>query len=519
MARWFNIAGPCFAEEHYMLPPERRLDAARELLEQGRYFTLVAGRQTGKTTSLRWLRDHYNAAGALRVTWVDLETAREQPDPTAAFRTALGALERALARDLPAVPRPSREAVEDLLRDPGSALLQYLRAVCAASDRPVVLLLDEADALVGAAMVSLLAQLRELYLTRRDAPSPRCVVLVGQRAVRDYALSEDERRDVPWLGTASPFNVTVESVGLAPFTEAEVVELTAQHTADTGQPFAPEAAARIYTLSQGHPWLVNALADQCTRRDVRDRAVAVTAAHVEAARETLILERRTHIDSLAARLREPRVRRVLDPMIAGLPPAADLLDDDVAYVVGLGLCRIADGRCEVANPIYREVIPRALTYARQVSLDQQTAWYLRADGALDVPKLMAAWQNFWRRDGHLAAEGFAYRESGPHLVLMAFLQRIVNGGGRIEREYALGKGALDLLLFWKTQRVAIEVKLRRDTETEGEALAQVAGYLDALGLDVGWLVLFDLRAGSTWSERIFTRARQVGAATVHVVGC
>lgn len=102
---------------------------------------------------------------------------------------------------------------------------------------------------------------------------------------------------------------------------------------------------------------------------------------------------------------------------------------------------------------------------------------------------------------------------------MAFLQRIVNGGGRIEREYALGKGALDLLVEWKTQRVVIETKLRRDTDTEDEAHEQVVRYLDSLGLTEGWLVLFDLRSKAPWSERLTTAVRQVGARTIHVIGC
>ncbi len=89
-----------------------------------------------------------------------------------------------------------------------------------------------------------------------------------------------------------------------------------------------------------------------------------------------------------------------------------------------------------------------------------TAWYVCPDGLLDVPKRMAAWQAFWREDGHLAAEGFAYREAGPHLLLMAFLQRVVTGGGRIDREYALGKDALDLLVTWKTQLISLERKVR-----------------------------------------------------------
>src|SRR5207253_1291075 len=116
------------------------------------------------------------------------------------------------------------EQVEARLRDPASAVGAYVSALCAAGGRPLVLLFDEADCLTGATMVSFLTQLRELYLARHRQAAPWSVVLVGVRAVRDYALSLDERRTVSWLGTASPFNVTVESVGLAPFTEPEVGE-------------------------------------------------------------------------------------------------------------------------------------------------------------------------------------------------------------------------------------------------------------------------------------------------------
>ena len=135
-----------------------------------------------------------------------------------------------------------------------------------------------------------------------------------------------------------------------------------------------------------------------------------------------------------------------------------------------------------------------------------------------MAKLMAAWQVFWRKDGHLAAAGFHYREAGPHLMLMAFLQRIVNSGGRVEREYGLGRGSLDLLLVWRDERHVVEVKLRRDTETEEEALDQVRAYLDVAGVDEGWLVLFDLREGPTWQERLFCRDVEVSGKLVHVVG-
>jgi hypothetical protein len=502
-----------------MLPPERRLALVRQLIEERKYFTLHAGRQTGKTTSLMWLERHLNASGRWRAVWVDLETARDQPDPAAAFTTVLKNIDRALRLWHADLLRPDANEIDAALRDPATAVLSYLGALSALDERPLVLLLDEADGLVGPAMVSFLTQLRQGYIERSQAPCPSSVVLVGQRQVRDYVLDTEDRKAVSWLGTISPFNITAEATTLGPFTEAEVDELLGQHTAETGQRFEPEAVHRIWELAQGHPWLTSALADQIVGRDVTDRSVAISAVHVEAAKETIVLERRSHVDSLIARLREPRVLRILEPMLAGTGLPVDVLDDDVSYLLGLGLVRMVRGELQIANPIYREVIPRALGWTQQIGMHQPTEWYVRSDGALDLPKLMTAWQRFWRKDGHLAAEGFGYREAGPHLMLMAFLQRIVNGGGRVEREYGLGRGALDLMIFWQGWRYAIEVKIRRDTETEAEGLDQLARYLDRAGLDEGWLVVFDLRKEVAWTDKQFVRDVAHEAKLFRVVGC
>jgi AAA-like domain len=517
----FNTSGPCIPGEHYMLPPERRLGHVMRLVESHKFFTLHAGRQTGKTTSLMWLERHFEGIDegrAWRALWVDIEAAREQPDPVLAFRTIFNCFGQTFSWH-PEIAPPERSWTEGLLADPSTALAAYLTHLAELDPRPLLLLLDEVDGLVGPAMVSFLTQLRQGYITRSRRPFPASVVLVGQRQVRDYVMSTEDRRALSWLGTTSPFNVAAEATTLVSFTEAEVPELLGQHTAATGQRFEPDAVRRIWELGRGHPWLTSAIADQITSWDVEDRTVPITAAHVEAAKETIILARRSHIDSLVARLREPRVRRVLDPMLAGERTPGDVLDDDFAYVLGMGLLRADEGHYDIANPIYREVIPRALTYVQQMQIANAPRDYVRPDGALDLAKLMVDWQAFWREDGHLAAEGFGYRESGPHLMLMAFLQRIVNGGGRIDREYGLGRGALDLMITWRGTRHVIELKLRRDTETEERALDQVARYLDHAGLDAGWLVMFDLRKEQTWADKLFLRTEEHRGKTIRVVGC
>lgn len=515
MALSFNTTGPCVPGEHYMLPPERRLARVLELVDHRKYFVLRAGRQTGKTTSAQWLVRHFNQGDRCCCVWADLQTAREQPDPAAALPTVLSELDRAVARDLPGVPRPALPSA----LNPATALLHYLQALSGATPRPLVLLLDEVDGLVGPAMVTVLTQLRAGYVDRASTPFPHSLALIGLREVRDYVLAQEDRRAVSWLGTTSPFNITAEVTTLRPFTEAEVGELLGQHTTATGQRFEPEAATRVFALSQGQPWLVNALADWCVYQQ-RELASAIRAADVEAAKDGLILERRTHLDSLIARLHEPRVQRIIEPMLlGGRVPSAGTLDDDFAYVLGLGLLVHRGGEYVIANPIYMEVIPRVLSFGQQVQIHLRPATFLTAEGRLDMHKLMRGWQRFWRQDGHLAAEGFAYREAGPHLMLMAYLQRVVNGGGRIEREYALGRGALDLLVTIAGERHAIELKLRRDSSTRGDAIEQLTGYLDQAGLEEGWLVLFDLRKDIGWDEKLTLTEESADGKHIWVVGC
>src|SRR5262249_7102001 len=158
----------------------------------------------------------------------------------------------------------------------------------------------------------------------------------------------------------SPFNIKVESLTMSNFSAADVAELYQQHTDETGQVFELAAVARAFELTQGQPWLVNALARQLVEVVVSDPRRAITAADAERAQEILIERNDTHLDSPAERLREPRVRRVIEPILAGTE-LGDVPDDDRRFVVDLGLARRSTtGGLEIANPIYREVIPRSL---------------------------------------------------------------------------------------------------------------------------------------------------------------
>jgi len=489
-ARFFNTAGPCKPDIHYMLPSAERLPDAPRLVEQQGYFVIHAPRQTGKTTAMLALAQELTAAGRYAAALVSMEVGAPFSSDTGAAELAIldawrNSASWQLPRELQPPPWPAAQPGGRI----GAALTEWART----NPRPLVLFLDEIDALRDDALISVLRQLRSGYPSRPQA-FPWSLALIGLRDVRDYktAAGGSDR-----LNTSSPFNIKVESLTLKNFTMENVTALYRQHTDATSQVFTPDALDRAFELTQGQPWLVNALARQATEVLTPDPTQPITAETMDQAKEILIQRQDTHLDSLAERLREERVRRVIEPILAGRS-LDDVAPDDVQFVVDLGLVRREPrGGIGIANPIYREVIPRALASVAQDSLPRIAPTWLRADGRLDVPQLLEAFLAFWRQHGQPLLKSAPYHEIAPHLVLMAFLHRVANAGGTLEREYAIGSGRMDLCLRYGPDTLAIELKVWRDGERDplAEGLKQLDEYLSGLGQESGWLIIFDRRSG------------------------
>ena len=527
--RFFNTAGPIVPADHYHIPPLERLDLddVLALIEQKKYFVLHAPRQTGKTSALLALMEELNGSGWYRCVYVNVEigqSARE--DVGAAMQAILSELASRAERLL------GEQVVKEVWREvrdeagPHGVLQAVLSRWAAADERPLVLLIDEIDALIGDTLLAVLRQLRAGY-PDRPQHYPQSVILCGVRDVRDYRIHSTAENAL--IAGGSAFNIRAESLRLGDFSAADVQALLAQHTAATGQAFTEDALNEVWQLTQGQPWLVNALAyEACFKNKAgRDRSQPIPAAAICAAREQLILRRETHLDQLTDKLQEERVRRVVEPLLSGAEDDEAIPEDDVDYVRDLGLVRLSP--FAIANPIYQEVIPRALTYTTQLRFRHDPAWYVDADGRLRVADLLAAFQAFFREHSEHWVERFQYKEAGPQLLLQAFLQRIVNSGGRIEREYGLGRRRTDLLLIWPApgaarpgqavQKVVVECKvLYKSLEATVRAgVEQTRAYMDRCAAAEGHLVVFDRTAGKSWDEKIF-REKDAGEANITVWG-
>jgi hypothetical protein len=437
---------------------------------------------------LRNLSRELTAEGRYAALTVSLESFTE-PDVSKMMPQILIRLELASQDQLPVELHPQSMDVFKVV--PNIALYTYLKTWSTKIKIPLVVFFDEIDSLPGVVLLSVLRQLRDGY-TSRPAPFPHSVALVGLRDVRDFKIQI--RPDSESLGTASPFNIKEESLTLRNFTEQEVVMLLSQHTEDTGQEFDSGSQHEIFEQTQGQPWLVNALAAQLTTRYnalVKDRNKPVTRDKVLEARELLIERRDTHLDSLVARLNEDRVRRVIEPILVGEVSTDPTYDDDFSYLRDMGLVTVRKGVRSIANPIYQEIIPRILTHQVQTAIPDEPEWFITPDGKIDIRKLMEGFIEFWRRHGEILLRGLPYQEASPHLVFMAYLQRIVNAGGCIDREFAVGTGRADLVVDYGGRQDVIELKLHRGSYTLPDGLEQVSAYAKRLCCDVGYLIIFD----------------------------
>jgi hypothetical protein len=515
--RYFNIAGPCNKVKHYMIEAATRLQGVEQLIDMEQYFVIHAARQSGKTTYLQDLAGRLNASGNYYALYCSLEAAQGITDPEKAIPQIVKKLKDILS--LSDILQKNEFAKDADYSSYMNLLNISLTRFCMLLDKPLIILFDEADCLSGNTLITFLRQLRDGYVNRIRYPFVHSIALAGMRNIRDYKA---QVRHSQSLGSASPFNIVAKSLTLKNFTEEEIRQLYQQHTDETGQIFEDAAIKVIWQQTQGQPWLVNAVAREVIVEILQsDYTQPVTAELVAKAVHIIILRRDTHIDSLLERLKEERVRKIIEPIIMG-ESLFDRTSDDFQYVVDLGLIAKIDGQLVPANPIYAEVIARTLTYNMQQQLvEDKNTWpaphYMR-NGRINMNFLLRDFQQFWRENSDIWVTKFDYEEAAPHLVLMAFLQRVINGGGQLIREMAAGKGRLDVCLVYEGQKYPIELKLWRGEKSLEGGVEQTLRYMDVYGATEGWLALFDRTPQTSWDEKIYMEERIIDGKTVTIIG-
>ena len=491
MEKFFNTTGPCDPDRHYMLPPKERLINAQldKYIGGQLYWVLHAPRQTGKTTFLLTYMKEINESGEGIACYVSLERAQGLNDMERAMPAICNAIREYAGKNLGETMVPEFPSQVDPASQLSSIMTNWATL---AAPKPLIVLFDEVDVLRDQAMITFLRQLRGGFVGRGVGTFPVSIALVGMRDLRDYLIKSKDGKDV---NPGSPFNIKHDSANIGNFYPEDIRKLARQHTQAAGQQFTDEALELVWEETKGQPWLVNALLLKCIWTICPD-GETVTTKHIYQAREMLITARAVHLDSLQERLKDPRIKRIVQPVITGQMDITLTDGDDFQLAVDMGLVEKSDNGVIISNPIYREIISRVLSQGMQDVMPQPEFKWKKDDGTLDMDALFREFQKFWRRHCDIWEEKADYTEAFPHLVLMAFLQRIVNGGGQIEREFAAGRGRADLAVEYGGSWNIIEIKLVHPYDglelTREEGLVQINRYREKLGPETPcYLVIFD----------------------------
>jgi len=370
-----------------MIDSSERLSGVRRLIEMKQYFVIHAPRQSGKTTYLYELVKKINEEGKYYALYCSVETGQEVDDAEKGIPALVNTLKKYVNRSN--LPLKEEFAKNPDFSDFTNVLNIVLTDYCVALDKPLVVFFDEADALGENTLISFLRQLRAGYNDRIMIEFVHSLALVGLRNIKDYKWKV--RPDSESRHSASPFNIVTKVFSISNFTIEQIRELYGQHTQESGQIFEEAAIEYIAEQTQGQPWLVNAIANEVIQELLSwDYSKPVTKALAEQAVHNIIMRRDTHIDQLLEKLKEPRIRNVVEPLILG--NYVDDTSEDFQYASDLGIVRETRTGSEFANPIYNEVMTRELNLKLQKEMTRKTPYEIPdfyKDGRIDMSNLMA----------------------------------------------------------------------------------------------------------------------------------
>lgn len=495
--RRFHSYGPVDPTEHFAVERRALVEQCVSQLvgnpdKDGHFFTIWGPRQTGKTWLMRRaieeIRARYGdrfAVGALSAQGL------LGPDDTeeAFFRAVPGMFREGFSFK-PAAPA-SWEGWLDLFSSQGGAF-----------EKPLILLIDEFDALPPAILDRLVSAFRKIYLAR-EAYTLHGLALIGVRA----ALGVDSPR-------GSPFNVQ-RSLHIPNLTRDEVLDLFAQYQAESGQAIEPAVVERVFTVTRGQPGLVGWFGELLTEKYNPDPKAPIGLAHWERVYMLACqVEPNNTVLNLIKKARGPHREQVMQ--LFGRADVPFSFDDEacnylylngiIDYQETLGAGGLPTTVCRFSSPFIQLRLYNALTHdlfgnrlpvLPLEPLDTLADVFSPAE--LDMAALLRRYRAYLAR---LAAKGqdpwkgqprrqdLNLTEAAGHFHLYAWLQDALRGRCVVSPEFPTGNGKVDLLVRGEGKVGLIEVKSFRAMHELPRAREQAARYAQQQGLTTATLALF-----------------------------
>ncbi len=492
--RYFNTSGPCDPAEHYTVMRPVLIAKGREKVRRGRYFTLFAPRQAGKTTYfqllMRELGDEYTP---IRVSFENLKTVSKE--------VFYQASEHQLKRELSEYGITYHDNIGNAFQL--ALFFEKIRHQI----KPVVLIIDEFEGIPDCVISELMHTFRLIY-HQKKYHALHSLILVGVSTIAELVVS-----------SASPFNI-VDELKISYFTDEEIREMIGQYVAESGQEFEREVIRAICENTKGQPGLVCGLCQYLTEEVATDISKPVTMAHFYRTLTHFLTEKYDkNIINIVQKAKEKKIfmmRLLFDEKLFPF----SVHDPDMSYLSAHGVIENVNGYADIPVPLYSKVLITAFRpsfngegghYAADVR--ETFGEYLTQDG-LNISALLNRYSEYVRRRGFKAFDTEHLKEAAWHYSLDGFITFFIGClGGQTFIEVPSGRGRTDILILYGNNKYIIETKIFNSSLYFEKGKKQLAQYLESEGLSEGYYVVFSSRhteADTLYSEeeingkRIFT---------------
>jgi hypothetical protein len=492
--RIFEDSGLVNPEEAYYVPLDnvtnRKKQDIKTMVDRGRYFSIFAPRQSGKTTFFKRICDELHKDRTYIGIILNFQKY-EESNKTQFYAQIEKKLYHQLRKRLKEVGCNKSEAVEHFLE--GHRLTDHISFGLLFEElnqliefKKIVIFIDEFDGIPVSELGNFLTNLRDLYQEYKEVKHKALysIGLVGIRNITKLIV-----------GGVSPFNIA-DQVDLPPFSLKNVRDLYAQYTAETNQPFREEAVRKVYDETAGQPWLVNRLGTILTVNVKPQTVESIDEQDVERAIQILLKERNDHFDNLyekAKLFKETFVEIVFDHV------EYDPDDEDQTWLEQYGLVRDIDDHAVVANNIYKTRYVKTFFKEVKAYEDLSIQPYELPGDRLDMERIILNFEKYITQIGVRAfyKDEKPYEKTGQFLLTAWLYQFVKSGEGDLRYEVRSGLGRMDVLLIYKGKKYIIETKMSRHHDLAGiieEGIIQLSSkYLAAESATEGYLVIFDTR--------------------------
>jgi len=491
--RYFEKSGVVDPKASYYVPLENVTNMDKQdiktMVDLGRYFSIFAPRQSGKTTFFEGFCRQLEHDPTYIPILLSFQYAKSLDSETFYSRIQEDLFDQ-LAQRLESVNCAQKDSVKDYLVSTNirehTGFYDFFKTLnYLIKSKKIVIFIDEFDGIPLDELENFLTTLRELYqkYKKRTDKALYSVGLVGIRNITKLIV-----------GGVSPFNIA-DQVTLPPFTLKNVHDLYAQYTEETNQPFTQGAVEKVFEETAGQPWLVNRLGTILTVNIWPETTEPITGEDVEKGVGILLYEENSHFDNItekAKQLKETFIEVVFDG-VEYVPG-----DEEQSLLLTHGLIKAEGKNLFVSNPIYKSRFTKTFFREAGAGADIGHRGYFAAGGFLNMEAILSDFEEYIIQIGVNAfyTNKKPYEKTGQFL-LTAWLYQFVEGGkGDLRHEARSGLGRMDILLTYWGRKYIIETKINRSNidKTIDRAVEQICGkYLLTEKAEEGYVVVFDVK--------------------------